>query len=160
MNVPLCKNENKSQTMHILKISAVYLMWNLKVFNWCQRLICTEVTSYKIHILAESSKPGKRWSGPFSKSWMAFISYNIFFFKLIATILWFEMKLLIYDQNMTISGLVFVIFMSIFHKTEVPMAILMCFRGLNLDCFKSYGLRCRLRPHACSANSQSIATDK
>ena len=32
--------------------------------------------------------------------------------------------------------------------------------GLNLDWFKSYGLRCSLRLHASSANSQRIATDK
>ena len=32
--------------------------------------------------------------------------------------------------------------------------------GLNLDWVKRYGLRCRLRPRASSANSQKIATDK
>ena len=32
--------------------------------------------------------------------------------------------------------------------------------GLNLDWFKSCGLRCRWRPCACSANFQKIAIDK
>ena len=50
--------------------------------------------------------------------------------------------------------------MFIFHKTEVQTDILRCWTGLNLDWFKSYGLRCSLRPHASSANSQKIATDK
>ena len=38
--------------------------------------------------------------------------------------------------------------------------ILSCLTGLNLNWFKSYGLRCSLRPKANSANSQKIATDK
>ena len=38
--------------------------------------------------------------------------------------------------------------------------ILKCLTGLNIDWFKSYGLRCILRPHASSANSQKTATDK
>ena len=51
-------------------------------------------------------------------------------------------------------------FLYIFHKTEVPTVILRCLTGLNLDWVKSYGLRCSLRPHASSANSKKIATDK
>ena len=35
--------------------------------------------------------------------------------------------------------------MFIFHKTEVMMVILRCLTGLNLDWFKSYGLRCSRR---------------
>ena len=52
--------------------------------------------------------------------------------------------------------LVWPIFLSvlIFHKTEVLMVILRCLTGLNLDWFKSYGLRCSLRLHASSANSK------
>ena len=50
--------------------------------------------------------------------------------------------------------------MFIFHKTEVQTVILRWWMGLNFDCFKSYGLRCSLRPRASSANSQKIATDK
>ena len=38
--------------------------------------------------------------------------------------------------------------MFIFHKTEVLVVILRCLTGLNLDWFKSYGLRCSLRVHA------------
>merc|ERR1711997_1267087 len=49
--------------------------------------------------------------------------------------------------------------MGIFHRTGVLMVILRCLTGLNLDWLKSYGLRCSLRPHASSANSQKIATD-
>ena len=48
--------------------------------------------------------------------------------------------------------------MFIFHKTEVQKVILRCLTGLNLDWFKSYGLRCSLRLRASSANSQKIAT--
>ena len=44
--------------------------------------------------------------------------------------------------------------MSIFQKTEVQTVKMRCLTGLNLDWFKSYGLRCSLRPCACSANSQ------
>ena len=48
----------------------------------------------------------------------------------------------------------------IFHKTEVLTVILRCLMGLHLDWVKSYGLRCSLRLHASSANSQKIASDK
>ena len=50
--------------------------------------------------------------------------------------------------------------MSIFHKTEIQTVILRCLTGLNIDWFKNYGLRCKLRPRACLANFQNIATDK
>ena len=48
----------------------------------------------------------------------------------------------------------------IFHKTEVQTVILRWITGLNLNWFKSYGLKCNLRPKASSANSQKRATDK
>ena len=51
-------------------------------------------------------------------------------------------------------------YMFIFHKTEIPTVILRCWTSLNFDWFKSYGLRCRLRLRASSANSQKIATAK
>ena len=60
----------------------------------------------------------------------------------------------------TISGHFFAICMFICHKTEVQTVILRFLTGLNLDWFKSYSLRCSLRPCASSANSQKIATDK
>ena len=60
----------------------------------------------------------------------------------------------------TISGHFFTICMFIFHKTEVQTVILRCLMSLNLDWFKSYGLRCSLRPRASLANSQKISTDK
>ena len=69
--------------------------------------------------------------------------------------LWFEN-----DHCRTISGHFLAVCMFIFHKTEVQTVILKCLTGLNLDWFKSYGLRCILRPRASSANSQKIATDK
>ena len=47
----------------------------------------------------------------------------------------------------------------IFHKNEVQTVILGCLTGLNLDWFKSYGLRCRMRPRACLAKFQKIAID-
>ena len=43
---------------------------------------------------------------------------------------------------------------SSFYKNEVLTVILRCLTGLNLDWFKSYGLRCSLRLHASSANSK------
>ena len=43
--------------------------------------------------------------------------------------------------------------MFIFHKTEVQTVILRCLTNLHLDWFKSYGLRCRWKPHTCLANS-------
>jgi hypothetical protein len=45
-------------------------------------------------------------------------------------------------------------------KTEVQTVLLRCLTGLNLDWFKSYGLRCSLRPRASLTNFQKIATDK
>ena len=60
----------------------------------------------------------------------------------------------------SISGHFFANNINNFHKTEVLMVIMRCLMGLNLDWVKSYGLRCSLRPHASSANSQKIATDK
>ena len=60
----------------------------------------------------------------------------------------------------TISGHFPANFMFIFHKNEVQMVILRCSMGLNLDWFKSCGLRCRWRPRAGSANFQKIAIDK
>ena len=53
-----------------------------------------------------------------------------------------------------------IVCMFIFHKTEVQTVILRCVTGLNFNWFKSYGLRCNLRPFASSVNSQKIATDK
>ena len=53
----------------------------------------------------------------------------------------------------------FAMCVNIFHKTEVLTVILRWLMGLNLDWFKSYGLRCNLRQHASSANSQKMATD-
>ena len=50
--------------------------------------------------------------------------------------------------------------MCIFLKTEVQTVILRCWTGLNLNWFKSYGLRLHLKPCASSAISQKIATDK
>ena len=64
------------------------------------------------------------------------------------------------DRVTTISGHFFAICMFIFHKTEVQTVILRCLTGLNLNWFKSYGLRCNLRLKASSSNSQKIATDK
>ena len=64
------------------------------------------------------------------------------------------------DLCMTIPGDLFAICVFIFHKTEVLTVILRCLTGLNLDWFKSYGLRCSLRLHASSANSKKKATDK
>ena len=48
----------------------------------------------------------------------------------------------------------------IFHKAEVQTVILRCLMGLNFNWFKSYGLRCSLRPRTSSVNSQKIVTDK
>ena len=62
-------------------------------------------------------------------------------------------------QFTTIAGQSFANCMFIFHKTEFQTVILRCLTGLNLDWFKSYGLRCSLRPRASSANSKKIATD-
>ena len=59
----------------------------------------------------------------------------------------------------TFSGHFFAICVFIFNKTEVVTVVLRCLMGLNLDWDKSYGLRCSLRPHASSANSQKITTD-
>ena len=55
---------------------------------------------------------------------------------------------------LSFSGHFFAICMFIFQKTEVLAVILRCLTGLNLDWFKSYGLRCSLRLCACSANSK------
>ena len=59
-----------------------------------------------------------------------------------------------------VSGHFLAICIFIFHKTEVQMVILRCLTGLNLNWFKSYGLRCKLRPKTSSANFWKIATDK
>jgi hypothetical protein len=64
------------------------------------------------------------------------------------------------DRVTTISGHFFAICIFIFHKTEVQTVILRCLTGLNLNWFKSYGVRCNLRPKASLANSPKIATDK
>ena len=69
------------------------------------------------------------------------------------------MVLLIYSCA-TIFGNCLAMCMLIFHKTMVQTVILSCLTGLNLDCFKSYGLKCRLRPCASSADSQKIASHK
>ena len=69
-------------------------------------------------------------------------------------------KLLLNDCSSTISGHFVAICTFIFHKAEVQRVILRCLMGLNFNWFKSYGLRCSLRPRASSANSQKIATDK
>ena len=50
--------------------------------------------------------------------------------------------------------------MVIFHKTEIQTVILKCLTSLNLNWFKSNGLRCILRPNAVSANLQKVATHK
>ena len=50
--------------------------------------------------------------------------------------------------------------MVIFHKTEIQTVILRCLTSLNLNWFKSYGLRCSERPCECSVNSKNVATDK
>ena len=64
------------------------------------------------------------------------------------------------DLCTTCSGHFFPICMMIFHKTEVLTVILRWLTGLNLDWFKSYGLRCSRRLRASSANSKKKATDK
>ena len=60
----------------------------------------------------------------------------------------------------TISGHFVANCMFIFHKKEVQKVILRCLTGLNINWFKNYGLRCKLRPRACLANFQNIATDR
>ena len=62
--------------------------------------------------------------------------------------------LLLNDPYTTFSGHFFDICMFIFPKPEVQTVILICSTGLNFNWFKSYGLKCSLRPHACLANSQ------
>merc|ERR1712051_500170 len=62
--------------------------------------------------------------------------------------------LLLNDCYMTVSGHFFAICMLFFHKTEVQTVILICSTGLNLNWFKSYGLKGSLRPSATLANSQ------
>ena len=51
----------------------------------------------------------------------------------------------------------FAIFIFVFHKTEVQKVILRCSTGLNLDWFKSYGLRCSLRLRASSVAFSRLA---
>ena len=63
---------------------------------------------------------------------------------------------LINDCFTNISSQIFPIYIHIFHKIEVQTVILRWLLGLNLDWFKN--LRCSLRLHASSANSQRIAT--
>jgi hypothetical protein len=67
---------------------------------------------------------------------------------------------LINSHYTTISGHLFATCMSIFQKNEVQTIILRCLTGLNLDWFKSYGLKCSLRPCACSANSKNKDADE
>ena len=50
--------------------------------------------------------------------------------------------------------------MFIFHKTEVYLINLRCLMGINLNWFKSSGLRCSERLCKCSVNSKNVATDK
>ena len=63
-------------------------------------------------------------------------------------------------HSTTISGHFSANCMFIFHKKEVQTVILRCLTGLNIDWFKNYGLRCKLRPRGCLANFQNIATDR
>ena len=67
---------------------------------------------------------------------------------------------LINDCCTTISDHFFANCMFIFHKTEARTVILRCLKGLNLDWFNSYGLRCSLSQRASLANFQKIATNK
>ena len=67
-----------------------------------------------------------------------------------------KQMLLLNDCSMIGAG----ICMFIFHKPEVQTVILIYSTGLNLNWFKSYGLKGSLRPHTTLANSQKIATDK
>ena len=60
----------------------------------------------------------------------------------------------------TVSGHFFAICMLMFHKTEVQTVILICSIGINLNWFKSYGIKCSLRPNATLATHKEIATDK
>ena len=50
--------------------------------------------------------------------------------------------LLLNNCSKTVSGHFFAICIFIFHKTEAHTVILRCTMGLNLNWFKSYGLRC------------------
>ena len=50
--------------------------------------------------------------------------------------------LLLNNCSKTVSGHFFAICIFIFHKTEAHTVILRCTTGLNLNWFKSYGLRC------------------
>ena len=63
-------------------------------------------------------------------------------------------------QFTTIAGHSFANCIFIFHKTEFQTVILRCLTGLNLNWFKSYGLRCSERPCECSVNLKNVATDK
>ena len=76
------------------------------------------------------------------------------------TIVRFEMKVthewLLYEHFWPF----FAFCMVIFHKTEIQTVILRCLTSLNLNWFKSNGLRCSLRPNTVSANLQKLATDK
>ena len=50
--------------------------------------------------------------------------------------------------------------MFIFHKTEVYLINMRCLMRVNLNWFRSYGLRCSERPCECLVNSKNVATDK
>ena len=63
-------------------------------------------------------------------------------------------KLLINDCYNTVSGHFFAICIFFFHKTEVQTVILRCWMGLDLNWFKSYGLKCNLMPSGLLANSR------
>ena len=86
-----------------------------------------------------------------------FVKENLIYLHIKSVSKW---KLLLNNCYEMFSGHFFAICIFIFHKTEVQTVILRCLTGLNLNWFKSYGLRCNLRPKASSANSQKIATDK
>ena len=69
-------------------------------------------------------------------------------------------KLLINDYCKTVSGQFFANCILFFHKTEVQTVILRCLTGLDLNWFKSYGLKCSLMPCRLLANWRKIGSYK
>ena len=148
-------------SLHVVLLYASCVYWDcrssLQSHNWVTAFLKLHSNFYTEQLTA--SMLGFSFVGKLG--WSFFTKGNDSFFALCSKD-WSEtnvtLKWPLYDRFWPLF-LAYVCIL-IFHKFEVQTVILICSAGLNFNWFKSYGLKCSLRPRATLANSQKIATNK
>jgi hypothetical protein len=117
--------------------------------------------SYEVRIFvvkkANSKKVSKSWKQFMVSSTLLKTKWKQFDLRCVYDIVWIKMN---NNNKIAILRLFLAIFLPNVCLSSTKPRFRRCSMGLNLDCFKMYGLWCKWRPRTCLANFQNIAADK